>query len=108
LVYGEGPTEVPEGSFTDTKRQPYTGQDIRFTESDAALYAILLAWPGSEVTIHSLGKRSPVSVGNIARISLLGGPDELSWSQQDAGLQIQMPAQQAGKHAFVIKIIRDL
>jgi alpha-L-fucosidase len=108
LVYGEGPTEVLEGAFTDTKRHPYTGQDIRFTESGTALYATLLAWPGPEVSILSLGKSSPFRVGKISHIALLGGPDELAWSQNVLELKIQLPEQQIGKHAFVIKIIRDL
>ena len=54
-VFGEGPTEVVEGSFTDTKRQPFTGQDIRFTTRGGTLYAIALAWPGEQLTIRSLG-----------------------------------------------------
>ena len=44
-VYGEGPTEVVGGSFNDTKRQAFTGQDIRFTTKPGALYAIALAPP---------------------------------------------------------------
>ena len=30
-IYGEGPTEVFEGAFQDTKRKGFTAQDIRFT-----------------------------------------------------------------------------
>ena len=30
-VFGEGPTEIAEGAFTDTNRAAFTGQDIRFT-----------------------------------------------------------------------------
>ncbi|MDZ4716886.1 MAG: alpha-L-fucosidase, partial [Roseiflexaceae bacterium] len=53
-VFGEGPTQVSEGAFTDTKRAPFTGQDIRFTAKGADFYATMLAWPGEQVTIHSL------------------------------------------------------
>jgi alpha-L-fucosidase len=30
-VYGEGPTEIPEGAFTNTKRSEFSSEDIRFT-----------------------------------------------------------------------------
>ncbi len=37
-VFGEGPTAVVEGPFTDTKRQAFTPQDVRFTtKGDDAL-----------------------------------------------------------------------
>ena len=29
--FGEGPTRVVEGPFADTKRKPFTSQDVRFT-----------------------------------------------------------------------------
>jgi len=34
-VFGEGPTDVPEGHFTDTTRKPFTAADIRFTTARA-------------------------------------------------------------------------
>jgi alpha-L-fucosidase len=106
LLSGEGPTEVPEGSFTDTKRQSYTGQDVRFTEKGNFLYVTALAWPGQELVIHSLGKTSPLSAERIAQVSLLGGPAQLSWSQGEDGLKVHLPDQKPGEHAYVIKIER--
>ncbi len=44
-VYGEGPTEVPEGAFTDTSRAAFTADDFRFTQKDGVIYAICLARP---------------------------------------------------------------
>ena len=54
-VYGEGPTHVVAGSFKDTARKPFTSEDIRFTTTDDALYAIALAWPanGKSISIRS-------------------------------------------------------
>jgi alpha-L-fucosidase len=46
-IFGEGPTEVAEGQFTDTKRTPFTGQDFRFTTKGDTLYVIGLAWPAN-------------------------------------------------------------
>lgn len=44
-VFGEGPTETPEGMFTDTQREQYTSQDIRYTYNNGCLYAFVLKVP---------------------------------------------------------------
>lgn len=103
LTYGEGPTEVSEGSFTDTHRNPFTGQDIRFTTKGDTVYAIALAWPGEEAVIKSLRKGSPHSTKEIAGISLLGS-GRVEWTQDESGLRIRLPQQQPGEHAFTFKI----
>lgn len=105
-VYGEGPTAIPEGAFTDTKRRSYTGRDIRFTQKGSVIYATMLAWPGVEVIIHSMQRGSPLQGEEIARISLLGGPDELQWSQNELGLKVQLPEQLPNTQACVLKIIK--
>ena len=103
-VYGEGPTEIPEGSFSDTKRQPYTGQDIRFTQKGNVLYATALAWPGNALKIQSLAKGSALSADQIARIQLLGYPFDLTWTQDESGLTISTPADKPNEHAYVFAI----
>jgi alpha-L-fucosidase len=104
VVYGEGPTEVPEGSFTDTKREPFTSQDIRFTQKPGALYATVLARPQGELAITSLGPGSTVPAEQIERISMLGCESDLAWKQDEAGLKIEVPAGYPGDHAFSFKI----
>lgn len=102
-IFGEGPTEVAEGQFTDTKRSSFTGQDFRFTTNGNALYAIALAWPGEQATIKSLAAGSSLQTGSIANISMLGSGD-LHWSQDSDGLHIQTPAQKPCDDAFSFKI----
>jgi alpha-L-fucosidase len=103
-VYGEGPTEVAEGYFTDTKRAAFTHEDIRFTTKGNTLYAICLSWPSEAVLIKSLGVNSPVQAGLITDISLLGSSGHLTWSQDEQGLKIKTPAEKPGEHAYVFKI----
>lgn len=103
-VYGEGPTQVIEGQFTDTKRAAFIGQDIRFTAKGDTLYALALAWPGSSVTIKSLGSAAGLWPGEIADVQLLGHPGTLTWQRHADGLIIQLPDQPPCRHAFVIKI----
>jgi alpha-L-fucosidase len=104
-IFGEGPTQVSEGNFTDTKRSTFTGQDIRFTTRGDTLYAIALAWPGKAVTVKSLGSAAGLWSGNIVDVQLLGRSGKLDWQQNEDGLTIQLPEQPPCQHAFVFKII---
>jgi len=97
-TFGEGPTKVKEGAFTDTKRSAFTDEDIRFTSIRNILYAIVLAWPNRKLKIKSLANENPTEV------SLLGHEGKLSWSTDSAGLHVQMPSEEPCKHAFVLKI----
>ena len=103
-IFGEGPTEIPEGQFTDTNRAAFTGQDIRFTVKGNALYATLLAWPGETATIRSLGTASGLYEGDIHSITLLGHDAPLAFSRTVDALTVSLPSNPVGEHAFVLKI----
>ena len=105
-VYGEGPTEVIEGSFSDTQRTAFTGQDIRFTTKGDTLYAIVLAWPGEQIVIKSLGKSLSLWDQKVGSISLLGHTGQLEWSRDESGLAVKLPDRKPCEHAFVLKIAR--
>ena len=103
-IFGEGPTEVAEGEFTDTKRQSFTSQDIRFTTSGDTLYAIALGWPDHDWVIKSLGTASAQAPGHIASVELLGSAAVLVWSQDHASLTVAAPAEPPCQHAYTLKI----
>jgi alpha-L-fucosidase len=102
-TYGEGPTEVSEGSFTDTKRSTFTGKDFRFTAKDNTLYAVALDWPDDEAVIESLSAGSELRTSRITDVSMLGS-GRLEWTQTDDGLHIKTPAQKPCDDAFTFKI----
>ncbi|HMO57486.1 MAG TPA: alpha-L-fucosidase [Roseiflexaceae bacterium] len=104
-VFGEGPTEVAEGSFTDTKRSAFTSHDIRFTRGAQAVYAICLAWPEAAVTIRSLGRNSTLQADRIASVTMLGSDAPIAWVQSEAGLTLTPPSTPPCDHAFTFKII---
>lgn len=106
-IFGEGPTEVSEGSFTDTQRSAFTGEDIRFTTKGEILYATALAWPGETLTIRSLGSATGLWERPIQRVRLLGHEGALTWSRTEQALVITMPAQPPCEHAFVVEIMAD-
>jgi alpha-L-fucosidase len=105
FVYGEGPTKV-SSSALDTDIQRFTPADIRFTTHSGALYAIALGWPANgDLLIHSLYRGAPYLASPVCSVSLLGASDQLSWTQQDNGLDIKLPAKQPDEPAFVFRIL---
>lgn len=72
-VFGEGPTVVPEGHFTDTYDKNFTSEDIRFTSKGNHIYAIVLHWPeDGEIHIKSLGNDMKLLKSSICDVELLG------------------------------------
>ena len=71
-IFGEGPTEVPEGHFTDTLRKEFTAEDIRFTAKANYIYATVLKWPeDGRVDIKALGMKSTHLKATIKDIEIL-------------------------------------
>ncbi len=104
-LFGEGPTEVFEGGFTDTKRQAFTARDIRFTTKGDVLYATVLGWPqGGEVVVQALGSNLPLQSKAIKHVSLVGSGEAVQWSRDSMALRVTLPAITPCEHAFVLKI----
>ncbi len=81
--FGEGPTEVPEGHFTDTLRKPFTSQDLRFTFKTNALYVFCMRWPeDGNVCIKSMGLDSDLFNSAIRKVEILGNPKPCTYDIQ--------------------------
>lgn len=101
-IFGEGPTEIPEGAFTDTKRNPFTSADIRFTRNGHTIFAILLAYPEDDkALITSIGNSASIEIKNI---TVLGSDETISWSQDGVGLHLSLPSIKPCKYAFTYAI----
>ncbi|MEI6504102.1 MAG: alpha-L-fucosidase, partial [Armatimonadota bacterium] len=99
-IYGEGPTEIIEGTFNDVKRGAFTAEDIRFTTKGETLYATALAWPeDGKMTVKSLG----TAAGQVASVSLVGG-GELQFEQSAEALTVTLPEQRHCEHAVSVKV----
>ncbi len=104
-VFGEGPTRVIAGGFTDAKRAGFTARDVRFTTKGDTLYAILLGMPeNGEAVIESLGLQRDLYQATIQRIRVLGTNEPAVWSRHDSGLHVQLPAHMENTPAVVLKI----
>lgn len=102
-IYGEGPTEIVEGTFNDTKREPFGAADIRFTAKGATLYATALAWPeDGEMIVKSLGTEEGLA-GEVASVSLVGG-GALQFAQDAEALTVTLPEQHHCEHAVSVKV----
>jgi alpha-L-fucosidase len=119
VKYGEGPTslelsEEGDAMFNESEVK-YTAEDIRFTVKDNILYAIVLDWPGEEVTIKSL---VPYKINGdvydgywlypdeIESITMLGDGNQLDYTIGEDGLRIKTPETRPCEHAFTFKIVR--
>jgi len=77
-VFGEGPTLIKEGQFTDYEQKHFTSQDIRFTVKGNSLYVFVLKYPeDGNVTVKSLGSKHFLTV--IKDISVLGFDEKPTW-----------------------------
>lgn len=100
--FGEGPTQVVEGTFNDVKRSPFTCEDIRFTTKSDILYAIVMEWPASgKVIIRSLAKGEIPSIG---KIELLGSSETIRWTWDDNDLTIYLGETCPVDYAVVLKV----
>ena len=103
-VFGEGPTGVVQGRFTDSNRPDFTAEDMRFTRKGDVVYAIALAWPASgRLRIKSMAKPD-TSHQAVSAIELLGSDARLKWTHRADGLHIDLPRKKPCNHAFVLKI----
>ena len=99
-AFGEGPTKVKSGSFTDTNREPFTSDDIRFTQKDRALYATVLA-EATEIRIRSLGSSLGLEPRTVTRVTALSGAP-VEWERTQDALVVKVAAQ--GVAAFSLKV----
>ncbi|GHC97745.1 alpha-L-fucosidase [Streptomyces violarus] len=108
-TYGEGPTKMGGGSFT--RPTAGTAQDIRFTRNKAntVLYATVLGWPGSSLTIKTLSS-DRIDLSSLTSVKLLGTTagtyTGLPKPAQDAsGLTVTLPSSAPySADAYVLKL----
>jgi alpha-L-fucosidase len=103
-TYGEGPTKVRSRSFTEKDNPAFTCEDIRFTQRDGNLYAILLGIPQREVVIKSLAKDSGYAAKPVKKVSLLGSDEPVKWETKDRALVAVLPEKKPTTLACALKI----
>jgi len=102
-IYGEGPTTVADGAFSDTNRDAFGGQDIRYTRNDRTVYAIVMAWPGADAVLPALGMARGL-MGTVRSVDLLGFDGSVQWTHSADAMTVHLPAQPVGSYAITIRI----
>jgi len=91
-VFGEGPTQVAEGHFTDGQDKVFTKEDIRFTAKGDKVYAMCLNFPeDGEIAIRSFAQArfgEKGYSGRIVSVRALGYDKAVSWSRGTDALHI--------------------
>ena len=62
-----------------------------------------MGWPDKEALIPSLATNAKQGVGRIQNVELLG-VGKLPFTQDEAGLKVQLPEKQPSEHAVTFKI----
>ena len=100
-TYGEGSTQV---AWREKKQKAFTAEDIRFTSKGDKLYAIVLDWPGEQLTIKTLGSKSQLCSQKIIDVTMLGVGEKPAYTRDEEGLKITMPAQRPCDHAYAFRV----
>lgn len=89
-TFGEGPTKIIEGQFTDGTTKNFTSEDIRFTVKGSYLYATVLVYPENGIVhIQSLKEKSVHFHGMIKDIHILGFDERPTWDRTEEALVIK-------------------
>ena len=104
--YGEGPTKVKEGQFTDGVEKVFTPEDIRFTVKGENLYCTVLSWPeDGHVVIKSLGHSADANLpefhGIVKDVDVLGCAEKPVWERKQGGLHVTLPGIKTDKPVVV-------
>lgn len=109
-TFGEGPTKVQDGHFSDAIKKNFTSADFRFTAKGDALYAMAMQ-PSADgrYTIRSLRMQEhtagAVFHGIVEDVRMLGSDAAPVWTRNADGLHIQSgPAAVKGPVVFKITL----
>lgn len=93
--YGEGPTQIVEGQFSDGIKKDFTPADVRYTVKGDHIYATALKCsPEGSYLFPALGEqdasKKPNFHGIIRNVEILGFDSECSWSRDEEGLHVKV------------------
>lgn len=107
--YGEGPTKIVEGQFSDGIKKNFTSRDFRFTTANGFLYAIALKCSeDGEYCITTLGEQDASRQANfhgiIRSVEALGEKKAVHWSRDEQGLHIKSSIRSEDPVVFKIQV----
>lgn len=108
-VYGEGPTKIPEGHFTDTSRDSYTSEDIRYTYKNGSVYAYLMKLPKSRKAVLKAFACPENSEDDfhVVQVKLLGSKNPVSFTRNKNGLLLHFPEAEDTEYPIGFQVMLD-
>lgn len=108
-TFGEGPTKVQDGHFSDAVKKNFTSEDFRFTAKGDKLYAAAMkASESGEYCIRSLRMQAhtagTVFHGLVGRVEVLGTDAAPEWTRDAEGLHIRTDFSAEGPVVFRITL----
>lgn len=103
-VFGEGPTEIKSGYFTDGDDKVFTDKDFRFTAKGEHLYVACMTEPTGDLLVKSLASTMTLSAKKVAGVFSMAG-HELKWVQDENGLAITPPEVQPSRYAVCFRVV---
>lgn len=108
-IFGEGPTKEPEGHFKNREeflKIKYTADDVRYTQRDSVVYAILMGQPDNRkgVLMKAFSENGWNNSNTIESVELVGSEVKLMWEHNTAGLVVNLPEKLPSEYAQVLKI----
>ncbi len=109
FLYGEGPTEIPDGNYTYHHNNhfaqiAYTKDDIRFSVKGDSLYVICLGRPEGVLRVGALNSSFKVQKGDIAGITHLSTGKRVGYDHGPQALSITMEGLELDEMANVFKV----
>lgn len=108
-VFGEGPVANADialnaQGFNEGSYSRMSSEEIRFTQTDRNLYALVLDWPeNNKVLIKTLAEGSENFPGKIKKVELLGH-GKVSYTRTPEGLEVNLPADATYRTVPVLRI----
>ncbi|WP_423126981.1 alpha-L-fucosidase [Gaoshiqia sp. Z1-71] len=86
------------------KSLPYGNDEVRFTVKGDVLYVFVLNPSEGNITLSSLGLKSPNFPGKIKNIKMLGSKEKIKYRQNDEVLTLTIPENRPTKYAAVFEL----
>ncbi len=108
-VFGEGPTKVQDGHFSDAVKKNFTSEDFRFTQKGDILYVIAMkSAADGRYLVRSLRQQEhtagAVFHGAVRKVEALASSTPVEWSRDGEGLHLFSAHQEAGPVVFRVTL----
>ena len=109
--FGEGPTQIIEGQFSDSVKKNFTSRDVRYTINGSDLYAIAMRLAADGVYRFERLKEGDAEHnadfhGLIDHVDVLGVVDHVEWTRDETALEVRVPVSAiTGDEPVVFRVV---